>query len=785
MALLAAILAVALVVAWFVLYSRVRALQSRVEVLERRVGAVAQPEVPPAPAIAPLAPIASPEQPAPAPGAFRRRLANREWEEIVGADWLNKLGVLVLVIGIALGLAYSFTYMGPWGRVGTALAISAAMLISGVVVERRPGYAIFGRGLLGGGWAGLYFTTYAMYGLAAAKVIESPAESVLLSAVACAMIAHALRYRSQTVALLAYFIAFITLGITPVTGYSVVALLPLAVSVLYLAWRYQWHRTALAGVIATYAVCASRGDTGASLAATQALIAAYWLVFEAFVLLRVRSGVEFTGVERWIFPLNTLGAAALSVMKWESGAPGRLWMFFAAAGVVHVCGTVARLLLQPRSAMQNRSTLDRAVSGGWESAALAASLFAGIAAVLGCPEPWIAPALLAEGEFLFLLSVRFREDFLEGLAMAAFGACLARMFLIDAPRAHDAIWLGRSVPAWTPTAFAAAILFYCNRAVKSRGAAYIWAAAGSLLAAAAAGIEYRYVGLVWLVFAGANVEAGLRWRLREFELAGYVSGVLACAYVFVVNVVLTGKPVPLGSTIVLFCASVICYLGTARLADRPRARTVASWAAAIFSASVVRALLPDIYVPAGWSVLMVVLYWTGTRRNLYDLRRQAIALALLVFLAAWTYSIGGGNSKLVRAFATALAAAGLYAAQWIAPRIFEARFWFDRYQRAWFSVLGTLLVAILLAKELSGGVLTVGLGVEAAALLAAGFPLADRVLRLSALALFFFCIGKLFLYDLRSLPTVDRIFSFIVLGAIMVGVSWVYTRFRNRIHRYF
>jgi len=43
---------------------------------------------------------------------------------------------------------------------------------------------------------------------------------------------------------------------------------------------------------------------------------------------------------------------------------------------------------------------------------------------------------------------------------------------------------------------------------------------------------------------------------------------------------------------------------------------------------------------------------------------------------------------------------------------------------------------------------------------------------------------KLFLYDLRELETIQRIFSFIVLGLILVGVSWMYTRFRDRIQRY-
>jgi uncharacterized membrane protein len=42
----------------------------------------------------------------------------------------------------------------------------------------------------------------------------------------------------------------------------------------------------------------------------------------------------------------------------------------------------------------------------------------------------------------------------------------------------------------------------------------------------------------------------------------------------------------------------------------------------------------------------------------------------------------------------------------------------------------------------------------------------------------------LFFYDLRELETLYRIMSFFVLGVILVGVSWVYTRFRDRIQRY-
>jgi uncharacterized membrane protein len=100
------------------------------------------------------------------------------------------------------------------------------------------------------------------------------------------------------------------------------------------------------------------------------------------------------------------------------------------------------------------------------------------------------------------------------------------------------------------------------------------------------------------------------------------------------------------------------------------------------------------------------------------------------------------------------------------------------------SLLATTLLGALIFHEVSGSVLTVAWGVEAVALLAAGFALRDRVLRLSGLALFLVCTLKLFFWDLRNLETLPRIVSFIVLGLLLVAVSWVYTRFRDQVQRF-
>src|SRR5204863_1267780 len=110
---------------------------------------------PPEPEPAPVPPAIS--LPVPTPSR-----SSEEWEALLGGSWLNKIGVFVVVIGMALLLNYAYTHIGPVGRVALSYAGAFAMLIAGVVVERRAAYRTFAYGLIGGGWAAVYLTTFAM-----------------------------------------------------------------------------------------------------------------------------------------------------------------------------------------------------------------------------------------------------------------------------------------------------------------------------------------------------------------------------------------------------------------------------------------------------------------------------------------------------------------------------------------------------------------------------------------------------------------------------------------------
>src|SRR5262245_60344899 len=264
-----------LFVRWLYLRRRLNALEERMDRLSGRAPQPVQhwpirvhpkatefprPPSQPRPQPAAVEPERLPPAPAPAFAQAPAPPQPTDWETVLGGNWLNKIGVLILVIGIALALGYSFTYMGPAGRVATCLAASLALITSGVLVESRERYETFGRGLIGGGWAALYITVYAMHAVDAARVVGDPwVAALLLMGVAAGMIVHSLVYRSQTVSGLAYFIAFVTLAITEVNVLSFTALVPLAASLLYVARRFGWRHFAVLGAAATYLTCLSRG----------------------------------------------------------------------------------------------------------------------------------------------------------------------------------------------------------------------------------------------------------------------------------------------------------------------------------------------------------------------------------------------------------------------------------------------------------------------------------------------------------------------------------------------
>jgi hypothetical protein len=770
-------------------------------------------------------PVSQPES-VPVP----RSRTSEEWEALLGGSWMNKVGVFVVVVGLALLLNYAYTHIGPAGRVALSYTGAFAMLIAGIVVERREKYRTFAYGLLGGGWAALYLTTYAMHAIEAARVLDNAlVAGVLLLLVAGGMIVHSLRYRSQTVTGLAYFIAFVTLAIGEVTAFSVAALVPLAGSLLYVAHRNGWERFARLGLIATYATVAMHKDTGAPLWQAQALFLVYWLLFEAFDLMRADS---------WLLPLNGLGFLLLSGVKWSHAEPDSMWIFAAGSAALYLGSTVVR-----------------AHSGRWRAAVTFNAVLAATAIVLKLEHQWMAVGLLALGEIYYLAGVQFRSRYLRIVAAVMFGLELIYLSVALVP--------ATSARTWEPVAGAAALAFYLNRALRpaDRFYGYFAAALAALVSGFEASAQWR--GRVWTLLAGLPFVFGWARRQVDFRLQGYGLAVLG-AIATAIFVPLSAASLALGAGAAYALVQCVLLSGEDRFVEweGDAVRIFASMTAVAGLSALVWRLTPGDWLGVGWLALALAVLELGLRKQPAEFQRLAYVLAVLGAARALGFDLdtrfalvdaallygfalrardeeGGLVLDFATVPATILLMAGLSATlpgwavtgSWamVALALNE----FDRRSlraqamlaaaavcvhvmvrdlgmpdpvisvvpaiacleaamlrrpagsrmRMYFSLLGTALAAALIFHEVSGSVLTIAWSLEGVGLLAAGFPLRDRVLRLSGLALLAVCTGKLFFWDLRNLETLPRIVSFIVLGLLLVAVSWVYTRFRDQVRR--
>ncbi len=129
-----------------------------------------------------------------------------EWEQILGRNWLARIGILALVIGAGFFLKFAFDrqWISPLARVILGSAGGLALLAAGNYWRKR--YPAFAQALSGGGIALLYlcvFTAFAIFNL-----IPIYPAIVLLLAISAGSALLALRFNSMALAIIGILGAF-------------------------------------------------------------------------------------------------------------------------------------------------------------------------------------------------------------------------------------------------------------------------------------------------------------------------------------------------------------------------------------------------------------------------------------------------------------------------------------------------------------------------------------------------------------------------------------------------
>ena len=89
-------------------------------------------------------------------------------------------------------------------------------------------------------------------------------------------------------------------------------------------------------------------------------------------------------------------------------------------------------------------------------------------------------------------------------------------------------------------------------------------------------------------------------------------------------------------------------------------------------------------------------------------------------------------------------------------------------------------IGVFLLLSFSGPVLTSLLILESFALFIPGILLKENSFRISSFLLILFCLGRLIIIDMARTDTLERAVVFILAGAVLLGMNWMYGRFARR-----
>jgi uncharacterized membrane protein len=605
-------------------------------------GESTQPATPRSSITDPAIPVA--EQPGPpmpeprfatrqsAPSAVDRRESSHDVEEMLGTNWLNKLGTVILVLGIAFFLAYQLKTLGPVGKDLVGLTTAAVMLGAGIWFDRGERYRILARAGIGGGWGLLFFTTYAMYHVPAAQVLSSQAtDLVLMLAVAAAMVLHTLRYRSQVVTGLAFLLAYLTVAISHSNVYSLSAGTVLAAGLVVIVLRMQWFELEVFGIVASYLnhylwlrpiiePMQGKHHPFPEFAASAGILMSYWLIFRLSYVLRRPEHDRQEQISTAAALLNT--ALLLALFKYQSTHPE--WAFWALLAI----GAMETLLGQLPTTRRRRS------------AVIVLSTLGVVLLIAAFPFRYSGMRLsvlwLLEAEALLLIGVWTKEVVFRRLGMLATLLVSGQMIALDAAQ----IFGRRMDDADLRPDFGLGILFVVAAAVFYADAHWVlrrwadlfakefdrrvmqrasYAAALMLWIAAWVAFPESWTAVVWCALGLGLALTGSRFGFRELRYQANLFALLSIIRVLSINLETTDKTHSLSLRLLTMAlVSALLYV-TARWSGDPDRSHIFALGQHLF---VQRDLSSAAYTWAA-SVLLALLAW-------YELRPVGVADAWLI-----------------------------------------------------------------------------------------------------------------------------------------------------------
>lgn len=195
--------------------------------------------------------------------AFCAKKRDLGWEVLLGTYWLPRIAVLCITIAVVFFLSLAIERWGaqwmPHLRVGIGYAVCAGLLFMAWRSEKK--YAGLARVLYGGGFAVMYFVTFATHYIRFARVFTTPEPTlVLLTTVIAAWAIVSQIRQSKIIAVLVTVLGHLTVLISIFTldkpaMYSMPGLLVLSAGSAFFLLQNRWYYVAALGMLGGYLNC--------------------------------------------------------------------------------------------------------------------------------------------------------------------------------------------------------------------------------------------------------------------------------------------------------------------------------------------------------------------------------------------------------------------------------------------------------------------------------------------------------------------------------------------------
>lgn len=667
-------------------------------------------------------------------------------EYAVASQWLLRIGIIVLVVGIGFFLKYSIDrgLIGPQARVALSAATGLAMLTGGTRLLGQR-YHLLGQGLMGGGLAALYFSVFAAFNFF--HLIDALPAFALMALITALAGGVAVRFNSMLVAVLGIIGGYGTplmlstgvVNFPGLLGYMLV----LGVGVLGICYWKNWPLVNYLSFFATYGLffAAMRDYEPALFWQVFPFLCGFFVLFSTMTFLyKIVRQSKSNLLDLLAMLVNAGVFFAVSHRLIEQAFDSRRWV--AAVSLALTAFYTAHVYYFLRRRLVDRELLVSFLG--------LAAFFLAITMPLVLSSQWITASWAIQAVVLLWVAQKLGSNFVRNMAYALFAIVMGRFCFYDLGRqflaggvatAADMPWqdymkllVERVVSFGIPIASfavayrmldrlppdAAAAVDDASRPVAPGNDVKPWLGASSALTA--------------LVCAGV----GMTFLYLHLELDRTVGHFYAPARLPILTILWLG----------------VCVLLLLEYLKRD-STAVLGMVAAATAAVVAKMFLLDL---PSWRTNDVLLY--DGAYSFRDALMRLIDFAAVIGFLGGAYALIAGRHAAAKV-RTAIGAAGL----------------------AMLFVYLTLEVNSFLrtySDGLRAGGVSIVWALFALALILRGIAKNVASLRYVGLGLFAIVSAKVFFHDLATLHDFWRIVAFIVLGVLLLAGSFVYLKYREK-----